>query len=138
MLCHLLFAMPLLGLGLFYILPFWTALPVYGLSLGISALAFYLILRDKGIPAKNGPESLLGLEGVVVRGGRRARDEVPERALACKLSDSLGEGDEGEDRWSGGYEGHGRGGRRLGLWGLSTLDEKDSGPPIGIRRCHDK
>lgn len=80
MLCHLLFVMPLLGLGLFYILPFWTALPVYGLSLGISALAFYLILRDTGIPAKNGPESLLGLEGVVVRGGEepvmRCRNEL--------------------------------------------------------------
>lgn len=80
MLCHLLFLMPLLGLGLFFFLPFWMALPAYSLSLGISALVFYRVIEDKKIPAKNGPEGLVDTESVVVKGGEepvvRCRNEL--------------------------------------------------------------
>ena len=80
MLCHLLFLVPLLGLGLFLFLPFWTALPWYALSLVVSALAFYRVIEDRKIQARNGPEGLVDVEGVVVRGGEepvvRCRNEL--------------------------------------------------------------
>ena len=58
--CHILLAMPLLGLGLFFILPFYLALALYALLVVASLLLYYKIIESIHAPAMTGSDALVG------------------------------------------------------------------------------
>lgn len=58
--CHLLLAMPLIGLGLFFVLPFATALVVYLVLVLLSLFLYYKIAESMHAPVLTGSEALLG------------------------------------------------------------------------------
>ena len=60
--CHLILMMPLLGIGLFYVLPMAWALPLYVVVLVVSATLYGLIYRTHRQPVTTGKESMLGRE----------------------------------------------------------------------------
>jgi membrane-bound serine protease (ClpP class) len=79
--CHLVFAVPVFALPLFWVLPLPQALAVYvtvsALSLGIAAVAMRALLA----PPTTGPEAMRG---------RRARVETTDgRRHVVKLDDEL-------------------------------------------------
>ncbi len=60
--CHLILMMPLLGIGLFYVMPMAWAAPLYGAVLMVSATLYGLIYRAHRQPVASGKESMLGRE----------------------------------------------------------------------------
>jgi len=65
--CHVVLALPILGLGLFAVLPFWTALPLYGLIVAASVLLVFPGIKALKSPVQTGREAMIGAEGRVVR-----------------------------------------------------------------------
>lgn len=64
--CHLVLMMPLLGLGLFWVLPFATAMPIYTAIFLISGAIYYILLNLVHLPAKTGREGLIGQQAEVI------------------------------------------------------------------------
>ncbi|RMF85116.1 MAG: hypothetical protein D6736_17975 [Nitrospinota bacterium] len=64
--CHLLLALPVLGLPLFWVLPLSIALPIYLGLLGVSLVLYRAIWPTLRRPAMTGREGMIGQEGVVV------------------------------------------------------------------------
>jgi membrane protein implicated in regulation of membrane protease activity len=60
--CHVLLGMPVFGLGLFFVLPFSVALPLYLVIVLISLLLYYKIMESMNTPVLTGPEALIGQE----------------------------------------------------------------------------
>ena len=58
--CHLILALPLLGLGLFYVLPLAWAGPLYGAVLLVSAVFYVPIYRAHRQPVACGWEAMVG------------------------------------------------------------------------------
>lgn len=58
--CHLLLAMPLISLGLFFILPFSTALLLYLIVVALSLLLYTKIVEAIHVPVLTGSEALIG------------------------------------------------------------------------------
>lgn len=62
--CHvLLFALPVLGLALFFILPWGQALPVYVAIVLLSIVLYRETARVLRLPVQTGPEGMEGIEG---------------------------------------------------------------------------
>lgn len=64
--CHLVLAMPFLSLGLFLVLPWWVALPVYLPIAASSAILYRQLMRDMHVKPKVGAEALIGARGTVL------------------------------------------------------------------------
>ena len=90
--CHLILALPVLGLAVFFVLPLPAALPLYAVVAVASALMYTAILRALRQPPVTGLESMVGApahvieslvpEGVIRYMGelwRAAADEPIER-----------------------------------------------------------
>lgn len=58
--CHLLLAMPLIGLGLFFVLPFSTALLLYLIVVALSLLLYAKIAEAIRTPITTGAEAIVG------------------------------------------------------------------------------
>ena len=58
--CHILLATPLVGLGLFFILPFPWALAIYALLVIASLLIYYKIIESMQVPVMTGTDTLVG------------------------------------------------------------------------------
>ena len=58
--CHLILMMPVLGLGVFWIWPFGTALPVYLVILLLSAFVYFAMIRAMHRPVVTGAGGLIG------------------------------------------------------------------------------
>jgi membrane protein implicated in regulation of membrane protease activity len=58
--CHLLLAMPLLGLGLFVFLPWQVALPLYLIVDALSILLYSRIRHSMHQPVRSGREAMIG------------------------------------------------------------------------------
>ncbi len=58
--CHLLLATPILGLGLFFVLPFGTALVIYLVLVLLSLLLYYKIVESMQTPVITGSQALIG------------------------------------------------------------------------------
>ncbi len=67
--CHVLLAMPVIGLGLFFVLPLATALPIYLLVVALSFALYYKITESMHAPVRTGPEALIGREVVTTEDG---------------------------------------------------------------------
>ena len=65
--CHLLFAMPVIGLLLFWVLPWPVALPTYLVVVGLTTLILVPTFRTMRGRITTGAEGMVGAEGVVVR-----------------------------------------------------------------------
>ena len=64
--CHLIFLLPVIGLGGFAISPLEVALPLYGLVVGISALLYLVVWRALRLPIETGIEGMIGKEAEVI------------------------------------------------------------------------
>lgn len=58
--CHLLLATPLIGLGLFFVLPFSTALLLYLIVVALSLLLYTKIVEAMRTPIVTGAEAFVG------------------------------------------------------------------------------
>lgn len=58
--CHVLLATPLLGLALFFVLPFGLALTIYLVLVLLSLLLYYKIAESMQAPVVTGREALVG------------------------------------------------------------------------------
>ncbi|MBI1880463.1 MAG: NfeD family protein [Chloroflexi bacterium] len=69
--CHLLLLSPVLGLGLFLILPWTTALPLYLVILALSFFLYAKIMQTRSVrqPVMTGQEALLGQTAEIELGG---------------------------------------------------------------------
>ncbi len=65
--CHLILLLPVIGLGLFVVLPLEVALPLYGLVVGISALLYFAVWRALRLPTQTGIEGMIGKEAEVLQ-----------------------------------------------------------------------
>ncbi|MFZ0456063.1 MAG: NfeD family protein [Ignavibacteriaceae bacterium] len=61
--CHVILALPVLGISVFWILPFQLALPIYIVILIISAAMYRAIMKSMMTPVKTGSEGLIGMVG---------------------------------------------------------------------------
>jgi membrane-bound serine protease (ClpP class) len=73
--------LPLFGLGLFAVLPFDAALPLYGIVLAVSAFLYVVIGKALRLPVQTGTEGMVGTEAEVIqalkpRGVIRLRNEL--------------------------------------------------------------
>ena len=59
-------ALPILGIGLFFILPFWTAFPIYLCISLFAALVYYGMFKGMGGKALMGQKKMIGREVLVV------------------------------------------------------------------------
>lgn len=66
LLMMLIMGLPLLGIGVFYVLPFEAALAAYLVALGFFGLYQCLMMRAMGIPVCTGTEKLAGSRAVVL------------------------------------------------------------------------
>ncbi len=64
--CHLILLLPVISLGLFIVLPFEVALPLYGLVVGISALLYFALWRALRLPIQTGTEGMIDKEAEVI------------------------------------------------------------------------
>lgn len=62
----LLMFFPVWGIILFFVLPFWTALPVYGVLVGISGACQWLMMRSMRTPVQTGRKKMIGTTAVVI------------------------------------------------------------------------
>lgn len=58
--CHLLLAMPVFGLGLFFVLPFSWALILYVAVVLLSSFIYYKIVESTDAPVTTGAAALVG------------------------------------------------------------------------------
>lgn len=65
--CHLIFLIPVIGLGVFLLFPFEAALPLYVVILATSALLYFVIWRALRLPIQTGAEGMIGKEARVVQ-----------------------------------------------------------------------
>lgn len=97
--CHLVLALPVLGLALFFVLPLPVALPLYLVVAAVSAVMYTAILRALRLPPATGLESMAGApahvaesltpEGVIRYQGelwRAAADETIERGARVRIA----------------------------------------------------
>jgi len=64
--CHLLLAMPVIGLGLFVVLPFNLALPAYLIVAATSSFVYAKIMQAMSAPVATGREGMMGAIGEVI------------------------------------------------------------------------
>lgn len=64
--CHLILGLPVMGLLLFVVLPFWPALGLYGVLVAASGLVYWKVAEALRAPLQTGVEGLLGAEGVTL------------------------------------------------------------------------
>lgn len=64
--CHVLLALPLVALPVFWIWPLPAALPVYGAVVGLSALIYWYAIRAMRQPKQNGADGMAGETGRIV------------------------------------------------------------------------
>lgn len=57
--------LPLTGIGLFFVLPMETALPLYLILLAVSGAHHWLMMRSMRLPGQTGPEKMVGSKAVV-------------------------------------------------------------------------
>jgi len=65
--CHLILLLPVMGIGLFVVLPLEVALPLYGLVVGISTLLYLVVWRVLRLPIQTGIEGMIGKEAEVLQ-----------------------------------------------------------------------
>lgn len=64
--CHIILLMPVLAIPLFWFLPLFVAVPVYGVILVASGWVYYLAIRVMRRPVGTGIEALMHSTGEVV------------------------------------------------------------------------
>lgn len=72
--CHLLLALPLVALPVFWLFPLTAAIPVYAVVVAISATVYWYAVRAMKQPLQNGLRGMIGDVGRVVEitdGGMR-------------------------------------------------------------------
>jgi membrane protein implicated in regulation of membrane protease activity len=79
--CHIILGLPLIGLILFYFLPFKTAIAIYLPVLFLSLFIYYKIKKAMEPVPKGGMDEMMGEEGDVIEaltpeGRIRVKDEI--------------------------------------------------------------
>lgn len=90
--CHILvFGMPVLGLGLFFVLPWEQALPLYGGIVLLSVILYRETARALRLPVQTGREGMVGMQGLALTDIRweglvRIRGETWKAAAADPIA----------------------------------------------------
>ncbi|MFQ5842433.1 MAG: NfeD family protein [Thermodesulfobacteriota bacterium] len=92
--CHIFLVLPLVGLFLFFFLPFNQALLFYSLILLLCSIVYWLIWKDMRRPVSTGVEGMVGGIGKVIQKGTRTakifyKGEIWE--VICAEEISIGE-----------------------------------------------
>jgi membrane protein implicated in regulation of membrane protease activity len=66
LLMMIIMSLPLLGIGLFFVLPLAAALPAYLAVVGFSGIYQWLMMRAMHLPARTGTEGMMGSKAVVL------------------------------------------------------------------------
>ena len=92
--CHLLLLSPVFGLLIFWFLPLWIAVPVYGVIVLLSILLYAATVRMMRLPQITGVHSLVQRPGIVIDvGGRSPRVRVGDEIWQALSTDRLQVGD---------------------------------------------
>lgn len=92
--CHLVLALPILGIPVFWIFPYEISIPIYAIILVISLLIYYSMMKAMRIPVKNGSKGMIGQIGNVTRfSGKDKMVRVHSELWKAVSSDSLKIGD---------------------------------------------
>lgn len=117
--CHLVLALPILALVVFWIWPLWIAVPIYVAVAALSGLIYAKMMQVMRRPAESGVGELLHSEGeVVALDGSDIRVLVHGEHWSASSPDSMQVGDRV---------------RVTGLAGM-TLTVRRSGPGFHSRR----
>ena len=65
--CHLIFFLPVIGLGVFLVFPFPLAVALYGIVLALCAPLYFFIWRAFRLPIQTGREGMIGKQARVVQ-----------------------------------------------------------------------
>lgn len=65
--CHVLLALPILALPVFWLFPFEIAAPLYAVAFGLSMAVYAVIMKSRHAPVVSGKEALIHATGVVER-----------------------------------------------------------------------
>lgn len=79
--CHLILALPLLGLGVFWLWPLSVAAPVYAVIFLVSLAFYYFIMRAMHQPVMTGREAIIQGTGKVI--------EVREHKVRVRVRNEL-------------------------------------------------
>ena len=93
--CHIIFALPVLALPLFYFLPLEWSLPLYIFVFFLSFGAYYLIFKAMRKPVITGKEAMIGSTGEAIsdidgKGKVRYKNEL----WSAESRDSIKKGEE--------------------------------------------
>lgn len=92
--CHLILALPVLGVAVFWFWPLSIAGPVYGVIFMASLAMYYLIMRAMRQPVTTGREAILHDVGDIVETrGRKLRVRVGSEIWNAESPDRLRAGD---------------------------------------------
>lgn len=95
--CHIVLLMPVLGLGVFWILPLPIAIPVYLVILAGSIFVYYAMIHAMQCPVKTGVEGMVGDVGEVLdRLNPRGKVRVHGEIWKAESSDFSNRGDQVE------------------------------------------
>lgn len=92
--CHIILALPVLGLPLFWLLPLPLAVEANAAVLLVSAWMYWLVYRAMARPVVTGVEALSREAGrVVAAAGRKATARIHGELWQCRGREALHEGD---------------------------------------------
>ena len=67
--CHIPYLFPVLGVVLFWVLPWQAALPAYLVLVAVSAIYGWATVQTLREPVQTGREAMIGAEGTVIQDG---------------------------------------------------------------------
>lgn len=92
--CHLILALPFMGLVVFWLWPLTVAAPVYAVIFLVSLSLYYLIIQAMRLPVVTGTEEILQETGKVIEvHGHKARVRVRSEIWNAESLDKLRVGD---------------------------------------------
>jgi len=91
--CHVLLALPLFALPVFWVFPIIVAAPIYSVVIGLTGAVYWYAMRAMRLPLQNGIAGMIGEFGLVVESrGRdvlvRARNELWQATSDVPLSEA--------------------------------------------------
>ncbi|MFQ5755903.1 MAG: NfeD family protein [Acidiferrobacterales bacterium] len=92
--CHIILALPILGLPVFWLWPVGVAAPVYAVIVMISIWTYAFVMRAMRRPVETGTEEMLHAKARVIEAkGSKARVRVHSETWNATSPDPLSKGD---------------------------------------------
>ncbi|SYZ74159.1 conserved hypothetical protein [Candidatus Zixiibacteriota bacterium] len=92
--CHVILLLPVIGLGVFFLWPFGTALPIYLAILAISGFVYFAMIKAMQRPVMTGIQTLQGkLVEVINMSGKRGQVRIGAEIWEARTKDQLSTGE---------------------------------------------